>query len=83
VDSASGVAALAGAMTLQASAAGYGTYTVGQAAKTYLEQGCTWGPEGVSATLVTLLNETDRSTTLTQLRQEVQAELVEAAIAKG
>lgn len=79
VDSASGVAALAGAITAQASAAGYGAYTVGQAAKTYLEQGCTWGPEGVSATLVTLLNETQTSATLARLRQEVAADLVAAA----
>ncbi|MEA5451436.1 GTP-binding protein [Leptolyngbya sp. CCNP1308] len=79
VDSASGVAALAGAMTAQASAAGYGAYTVGQAAKTYLEQGCTWGPEGVSATLAALLNETQTSATLARLRQEVEADLVAAS----
>nr|WP_275337030.1 GTP-binding protein [Nodosilinea sp. TSF1-S3]MDF0369813.1 GTP-binding protein [Nodosilinea sp. TSF1-S3] len=79
VDNASGVVALAGAMTAQASAAGYGAYTVGQAAKTYLEQGCTWGPEGVSATLAALLNETQTSTTLAQLRQEVAADLVAVA----
>ncbi|MGB3309869.1 MAG: GTP-binding protein [Nodosilinea sp.] len=79
VDSASGVAALAGAMTAQASAAGYGSYTVGKAAKTYLEQGCTWGPEGVSATLAAILQNTDASKTLTRLRQEVQADLVETS----
>ncbi len=83
VDSASGLVALAGAMTAQASAAGYGTYAVGQAAKTYLEQGCTWGPEGVSATLTAILNDTDTSGTLTRLRQEVQAELVEASVPRG
>jgi small GTP-binding protein len=83
MDSASGLVALAGAMTAQASAAGYGTYAVGQAAKTYLEQGCTWGPEGVSATLTAILNDTDTSGTLTRLRQEVQAELVEASAPRG
>lgn len=75
VDSATGVAALAGAITAQASAAGYGSYAVGQAAKTYLEQGCTWGPEGVSATLATILQATDASKTLARLRQEVQTDL--------
>ncbi|MBE9158298.1 GTP-binding protein [Nodosilinea sp. LEGE 06152] len=75
VDSVTGVAALAGAMTAQASAAGYGSYTVGKAAKTYLEQGCTWGPEGVSATLAAILQDTDASKTLARLRQEVQADL--------
>ncbi|TVQ10251.1 MAG: DUF697 domain-containing protein [Leptolyngbya sp. DLM2.Bin27] len=79
VDSASGVAALAGAMTAQASAAGYGAYTVGKAAQTYLEQGCTWGPEGVSATLTALLQATDTSATLARLRQEVEADLVAAS----
>ncbi|WP_017300891.1 GTP-binding protein [Nodosilinea nodulosa] len=83
VDSPSGVAALAGAMTAQASAAGYGSYAVGQAAKTYLEQGCTWGPEGVSATLAAILQETDASMTLARLRQEVQADLVEASAPRG
>ncbi|MBE9138442.1 GTP-binding protein [Nodosilinea sp. LEGE 07088] len=83
VDNASGVAALAGAMTAQASAAGYGSYAVGQAAKTYLEQGCTWGPEGVSATLAAILKDTDTSATLARLRQEVAADLVESAVVKG
>ncbi|MEB3250843.1 MAG: GTP-binding protein, partial [Cyanobacteriota bacterium] len=57
-DSASGVTALVGAMTAQASAAGYGTYAVGKATQTYLEQGCSWGPEGISATLQQVLQET-------------------------
>ncbi|MEO1069826.1 MAG: DUF697 domain-containing protein, partial [Cyanobacteria bacterium J06638_6] len=83
VDNASGIAALAGAMTAQASAAGYGSYAVGQAAKTYLEQGCTWGPEGVSATLAAILRDTDTSATLARLRQEVEADLVEATVFKG
>ncbi|MBD2113452.1 MULTISPECIES: GTP-binding protein [Cyanophyceae] len=83
VDSVSGVAALAGAMTAQASAAGYGAYTVGQAAKTYLEQGCTWGPEGVSATLAALLNDTQTSATLARLRQEVEADLVAVSTPHG
>jgi uncharacterized protein len=79
VDSASGLTALAGAMTAQASAAGYGSYAVGKAAKTYLERGCTWGPEGISATLATLLQDTDTSVTLTQLRQEIATTLAPAA----
>ena len=83
VDSASGVAALAGAMTAQASAAGYGSYTVGKAAKTYLERGCTWGPEGVSATLAAILQDTDTSATLARLRQNVQADLVETSTPVG
>ncbi|HIK45111.1 MAG TPA: DUF697 domain-containing protein [Leptolyngbyaceae cyanobacterium M65_K2018_010] len=79
VDSASGITALAGAMTAQASAAGFGSYTVGKAAKTYLERGCTWGPEGVSATLTDILQATDSSTTLARLRQEIQTTLAPAS----
>jgi small GTP-binding protein len=75
LDSPTGLVALTGAMTAQASAAGYGTYVVGKAAKTYLEQGCTWGPQGVSATLATILQDTDTSATLARLRQAVQTGL--------
>ncbi len=66
VDSTAGLTALAGAMTAQASAAGYGTYVVGQAAKAYLEQGCTWGPEGISAAMAEIIEHTDPSLTLAQ-----------------
>ncbi len=83
VDSPAGIAALAGAMTAQASAAGYGSYTVGKAAQTYLEQGCTWGPEGVSATLAAILKDTDTSATLARLRHEVEGDLVEASASRG
>lgn len=68
-DSTTGITALAGAMTAQASAAGYGSYAVGKAAKTYLERGCTWGPEGISATLAAILQEAETSPTLARLRQ--------------
>lgn len=78
LDSAAGLTALAGAMTAQASAAGYGTYAVGKAAKTYLEQGCTWGPEGISAAMAAILQETDTSATLARLRQDIQTRLAQA-----
>lgn len=74
-DSATGITALAGAITAQASAAGYGSYAVGKAAKTYLERGCTWGPEGISATLTTILQEADTSPALARLRQELATSL--------
>jgi len=80
-DSASGIAALAAAVTAQASAAGYGTFTVGKAAKIYLEQGCTWGPAGISATLAEILGETDTSLTLARLRHDIQTDLL--AISPG
>lgn len=78
-DQVSGITALAGAMTAQASAAGYGTFVVGNAAKTYLERGCTWGPEGISATLADIIGQTDTSLTLSRLRHEIQADLLAAS----
>lgn len=79
VDSPSGLSALAGAVTAQASAAGYGTYAVGKAAKRYLERGCTWGPEGISATLQTVLQDMRGSDRLTRLQQTLQATLAAEA----
>jgi small GTP-binding protein len=76
VDSPSGIAALAGAVTAQASAAGYGTFAVGKAAKLYLERGCTWGPEGISVTMAEILGETNTSLTLARLRHEIQTDLL-------
>ena len=78
-DSAAGLSALAGAMTAQASAAGYGTLAVGKAAKTYLEQGCTWGPEGISAAMTEILQQTNTSATLAQLRYDIQTRLSEVS----
>jgi small GTP-binding protein len=75
-DSTTGITALAGAIAAQASAAGYGSYAVGKAAKTYLERGCTWGPEGISATLATVLQETETSPALQRLRQELTTNLL-------
>lgn len=66
---------LGGAVVAQAGAAGYGTYVVGQATKHYLEQGCTWGPEGMSRVMQTVLAEANTSTTLARLRQTLQARL--------
>jgi small GTP-binding protein len=79
LDSATGITALAGAITAQASAAGYGTFAVGRATKTYLERGCTWGPEGISAVMAEILSETDTANTLSRLKQEIEAELAEQA----
>lgn len=74
-ESTTGLPALTGAMIAQASAAGYGSYAVGKAAKTYLERGCTWGPEGISATLTTILQEADTSPALARLRHELSTHL--------
>jgi small GTP-binding protein len=72
-DSASGVTAFAGAMAAQAGAAGYGTYAVGQAARIYLEQGCTWGPQGVKTVMKDILTDSRDASTLERLQADIRA----------
>ncbi|MEM6448691.1 MAG: GTP-binding protein [Cyanobacteria bacterium P01_D01_bin.105] len=71
-ESFSGLTAYAGAMTAQAGAAGYGTYAVGQAAKVYLQQGCSWGPTGVSTVMQTILSQAKKDSTLERLQAEIK-----------
>ncbi|MEL7353010.1 MAG: GTP-binding protein [Cyanobacteria bacterium P01_A01_bin.116] len=71
-ESFSGLTAYAGAMTAQAGAAGYGTYAVGQAAKVYLQQGCTWGPTGVNTIMQSILAQAKADSTLERLQTEIK-----------
>ncbi|NJM96853.1 MAG: DUF697 domain-containing protein [Phormidesmis sp. RL_2_1] len=71
-ESFSGLTAYAGAMTAQAGAAGYGTYAVGQAAKVYLQQGCTWGPMGVNTVMQSILAQAKADSTLERLQTEIK-----------
>lgn len=71
-ESFSGLGAYAGAMSAQAGAAGYGTYAVGQAAKVYLQQGCTWGPQGVNTVMQTILSQAKTDSTLERLQAEIK-----------
>ncbi len=71
-ESFSGLTAYAGAMTAQAGAAGYGTYAVGQAAKVYLQQGCTWGPAGVNTVMQSILAKAKADSTLDRLQTEIK-----------
>ncbi|MGF1524969.1 MAG: DUF697 domain-containing protein [Leptolyngbyaceae cyanobacterium] len=75
-DGTTGVSALVGMMTAQAGASGYGTYAVGKAAQVYLEQGCTWGPNGVKAAMQDVLSQIDSESTIARLRQELEAQLL-------
>lgn len=75
-DSAGGFSALLSVMAAQAGAAGYGTYAVGKAAQVYLEQGCTWGPNGVKAVMKDILSQIDSDSTVSRLRQELEAQLM-------
>ncbi|MBE9078397.1 GTP-binding protein [Romeria aff. gracilis LEGE 07310] len=71
-ESVSGFTAYAGVMAAQAGAAGYGTYAVGQAAKVYLEQGCSWGPQGVNTIMQEIVAQSKQDSTLDRLRQEIR-----------
>ena len=71
-ESLSGFTAYAGAMTAQAGAAGYGTYAVGQAAKVYLQQGCTWGETGVNTVMQNILLRAKADSTLERLQAEIK-----------
>jgi len=70
------LSALLSVMAAQAGAAGYGTYAVGKAAQVYLEQGCTWGPNGVKAVMKDILSQIDSDSTVSRLRQELEAQLM-------
>ena len=71
VESSAGFSALAGTAIVQASIAGYGSYSVGRAAQVYLENGCTWGAQGASTVIREILNQVDAKTIIYRLRQEL------------
>lgn len=70
-DSVSGVMAYSGAAVAQASLAGYGSYRVGKATQIYLEQGCTWGPQGADTVIQEILQQVDTKTVIHRLRREL------------
>ncbi len=74
-DSATGFSAYAGVAVLQGAIAGYGAYTIGRAAQVYLEQGCSWGPQGANTVMQDILNQLDPNTIIYRLRQELSQEL--------
>ncbi len=69
------IGAYAGAAVAQAGIAGYGAYMVGQAAKVYLEQGCTWGQLGANTVIEEILDRVEPNTILYRLRQELRQQL--------
>ncbi len=75
VDTSSGLTAYAGAAIAQASLAGFGSYTVGQATQTYLQRGCSWGPQGASTVIQEILSQIDRNTILYRVRQDLSDQL--------
>jgi uncharacterized protein (DUF697 family) len=59
----------------QGSAAGFGSYIVGQAAKYYFEHGASWGGEAPKAVVSRILDQTDKQSVLEHLRDEIRRKL--------
>ncbi|MBP0000023.1 MAG: DUF697 domain-containing protein, partial [Cyanobacteria bacterium SID2] len=66
-----GLLGYAGAGVAQGMLAGVGAYAVGQATRTYLERGCTWGPDGADTVIREILARVDRSSLLARLREDL------------
>ncbi|MFM6196732.1 MAG: GTP-binding protein [Planktothrix sp.] len=62
----------AGIAITQASISAYLTYTVGQAAQVYLEKGCTWGENGIDTAIQEILNQVNRDSFITRLKQDIE-----------
>ena len=75
VDSSSSLAVYAGAAIAQASLAGVGAYSVGRAVQVYLEQGCSWGPQGANIVIQDILKQLDTTTITYRIRQELTDQL--------
>ncbi len=59
----------------QGSAAGYGSYIVGQAAKFYFEHGASWGGESPKAVVRRILENTDKQSVLQHLKDEIRKKM--------
>jgi len=59
----------------QGAAAGYASYIVGQAAKYYFEHGASWGGEAPKAVVRRILEQTDKSSVLDHLKDEIRQRL--------
>jgi uncharacterized protein (DUF697 family) len=56
----------------QGAAAGYGSYIVGQAARYYFEHGASWGQKGPKQVVSRILENTDKRSVLSRLKQEIK-----------
>jgi small GTP-binding protein len=59
----------------QALAAGYGSYIVGQAARYYFEHGASWGEQGPKRVVSRILENTDRTSVLQRLKEEIKKKI--------
>jgi len=63
------VSSYMGGAAAQAGVAAYGTWLVGQAARTYLQEGCTWGAYGPSLLIKTICSHLPTDTILYRLQK--------------
>lgn len=71
LESPAAIATYATVAATQGAIAGYGAYAVGQVAREYLKQGCSWGPLGPSTVIRDILDRVSPNTILYRLREEL------------
>ncbi|HEY9654288.1 MAG TPA: GTP-binding protein, partial [Crinalium sp.] len=71
IETSTSFSAYAGTAIVQGGIAGYGAYAVGRAVQVYLEQGCSWGPQGSNTVIQDIINQLEPNTIIYRLRQEL------------
>jgi GTP-binding protein Era len=59
----------------QAVMAGFSCYAIGEAARRYLAQGASWGPEGPKAAIAQILADLDEASITARLREEIRTKI--------
>ncbi|MFO0891075.1 MAG: GTP-binding protein [Isosphaeraceae bacterium] len=59
----------------QGAAAASTSYVIGQGAKTYLRQGCQWGPRGIKTVIQQLLTQAKSDSVIERLREDLKQRL--------
>ena len=59
----------------QGAAAGYSSYIIGKAAKHYFEHGGSWGADSAKSVVRRIIDETDKNSVLTHLKDEIRSRL--------
>lgn len=66
----------------QGAAVGFTTYIVGKAAKRYFEHGGSWGADSAKQVVTDILNNTDRDSVISRLKDEIRQKLTVNRYAK-
>ncbi|MFS8834550.1 small GTP-binding protein [Synechococcus sp. 60AY4M2] len=64
----------------QAVLAGFSCYAIGEAARRYLAQGASWGPEGPKAAIAQILADLDETSITARLREEIRSKIGSALL---